>query len=316
MSSTVFGPWHWAAFLAAVLALLAVDLGLGRRSEGLVPPRRALLASAGFVAAALAFAAFLWARAGGKPALDFLAGFVVEKALSVDNVFVILVTLGSFRVPEALWRRVLTLGILGALVMRGALILAGTTLIRHVHAATYLLGALLVFTALKLLFGKKEEQPAGEEPPRVVRLARRFFPVTAGPRGARFFVREAGRWHLTPLFLALLAVEVGDVVFAADSIPAVMAITTDPFLVFTSNVFAILGLRSLFFALRGLVARFHYLEAGVSLVLLFVGGKMLLAPVVAVSTAASLAVIGLLLAGAVIASARRERGLAQEGAAS
>jgi tellurite resistance protein TerC len=314
--SSPFGPAHWAAFVAVVLVLLALDLGLGRRADGLVSPRRALLASAGFVAAALGFAAFLRVRLGAGPALDFLAGFVVEKALSVDNVFVILVTLTAFRVPEASWRRVLTLGILGALVMRGALIVAGTSLLHHVHAATYLLGALLVVTALKLLFAKKDEPAPDAPPPLVVRLCRRFFPVTAEHRGGRFFVREAGRLHLTPLFLALVAVEVGDVVFAADSIPAVMAITTDPFLVFTSNVFAILGLRSLFFALRGLVARFHYLEAGVSLVLLFVGGKMLLASFVSISTPASLAVIGLLLAGAVVASARREQALAREGAAS
>lgn len=313
--SSPFGPWHWAVFVAVVLALLAFDLGLGRGAERPVTPRRALLTSAGFVAAALAFAGFLRVRLGPGPALDFLAGFVVEKALSVDNIFVILVTLTAFGIPEAQWRRVLTLGILGALVMRGALIVAGTSLLHHVHAATYLLGALLVFTALKLLLGKKDEAaPEATHP--VVRLARRFFPVTADHHGARFFVREAGRLHLTPLFLALLVVEVSDVVFAADSIPAVMAITTDPFLVFTSNVFAILGLRSLFFALRGLVLRFHYLEAGVSLVLLFVGGKMLLAPFVAISTAASLAVIGLLLAFAVLASARREQALARGGAAS
>lgn len=313
--SAPFGPVAWAVFIAGVLALLALDLGLGRRAPRPVSTRQALLASAGFVALALAFAGFLWARAGARAALDFLTGYIIEKALSVDNVFFILVTLTSFRVPEALFRRVLALGIVGALVMRGTLVLAGTSLIHHVHAATYVLGALLVATAVRLLVaGEKEPAPPARHP--AVRLCRRLFPTVEDHDDGRFLVRRDGRWHLTPLLLALVAVEVGDVVFAADSIPAVLAVTTDPFVVFTSNVFAILGLRSLFFALRGLVARFHYLAAGVSLILLFVGGKMLLASILPVSTAASLAVIALVLTGAVGASAWRERALAREGAAS
>jgi tellurite resistance protein TerC len=194
--------------------------------------------------------------------------------------------------------------------MRGALIVAGTSLLHYVHFATYVLGALLLVTAVRLLLARDEAPTPPERHP-IVRLASRLFPVVAEHRGSRFFVREAGRWAMTPLFLALLAVEVGDVVFAADSIPAVLAISTDPFLVFTSNVLAILGLRSLFFVVRGAVARFHYLKAGVSLVLLFIGAKMLLAPVFPIPTAASLAVIGLLLAGAAAASAWRERRIAE-----
>jgi tellurite resistance protein TerC len=302
-------------FTAGVVAALVLDLGIGGRASRPVSPRQALVASAGFVALAIGFAGFLWARAGARPALDFLAGYVVEKALSVDNVFFILVTLTSFRVPEAHFRRVLTLGIFGALVMRGALILAGASLIRHVHAATYVLGAILVVTAVRLLVSG-DEAPAPPDRSPVVRLCRRVFPVTPDHEEGRFFVRRGGRWHVTPLLLALLAVEVGDVVFAADSIPAVLAITADPFLVFTSNVLAILGLRSLFFALRGLLDRFHYLEGGVALILLFIGAKMLLALVFPISTAASLAVIGVVLAGALGASVWRAEALGRKGAAS
>lgn len=315
MPSTAFGPWLSAGFVVLIFALLAVDLGVLRKTPRTVGPREALVFTAGWVALALAFAGFVWARAGSGPALDFLTAYVVEKALSIDNVFFILVTLVSFGVPEALWHRVLSLGILGAVVMRGTLILAGTSLLRYVHAATYVLGGILLVTAVRLLLAKDEEPtPPARHP--VVRLASRIFPVIGEHREGRFFVRDAAKWCVTPLFLALCVVEVGDVVFAADSIPAVLAISTDPFLVFTSNVLAILGLRSLFFVVRGAVARFHYLKAGVSLVLLFIGAKMLLAPVLAIPTAASLAVIGALLAGAAAASAWRDRRLALERTAS
>jgi tellurite resistance protein TerC len=300
-----------AVFVTVLLALLLLDLGVLRRTPREIGPREALLASAAWIGLALAFAGGLWASRGSTPALEFLAGYVIEKALSVDNVFVILVTLGAFAVPPALWHRVLTAGVLGALLMRGALIAAGASLLHAFHAATVVLGGVLVVTAVRLARAQGEAPPGGQG--RALGLVRRVFPVTSGYRGARFFVREGARWWATPLLGALVAVEVSDLIFAADSIPAVFAVTTDPFVVFTSNAFAILGLRSLFFALRGMVERFHYLQAGVSLVLLFVGAKMLLAPLFQVPTAASLAVIGLLLAGAVGASTVRERRLAREG---
>ena len=304
-------PISVAIFVAVVLLLLLVDLGVLRRTPREVGTREALLASAAWISLALAFACVLWARRGSGPALEFLAGYVIEKALSVDNVFVILVTLGAFAVPAALWHRVLTLGVVGALVMRGALILAGASLLQAVHAATYVLGGVLVVTALRLAFGRDDAPAPGRS--RAMTFVRRFVPVVDGYRGARFFVREGGRWCATPLLGVIVAVEVSDVIFAADSIPAIFAVTTDPFVVFTSNVCAVLGLRSLFFALRGMVERFYYLKTGVSLVLLFVGAKMLLAPVLQVPIAASLAVIALLLAGAAGASTVRERRLAREG---
>jgi tellurite resistance protein TerC len=305
-------PLSLALFVAVLLALLLLDLGVLRRKPREIGPREALLASAAWIGLALAFAGGLWARRGAGPALDFLAGYVIEKALSVDNVFVILVTLGAFAVPPALWHRVLAAGVVGALLMRGALIVAGASLLHAFHAATVVLGGVLVVTAVRLVrAGGGEAPPPGQGA--ALRLVRRVFPVTSGFQGARFFVREGGRWWATPLLVALVAVEVSDLIFAADSIPAVFAVTTDPFVVFTSNAFAILGLRSLFFALRGMVERFHYLQTGVSLVLLFVGAKMLLAPFFVVPTAASLAVIGLLLAGAMGASTVRERRLAREG---
>ncbi|APR78251.1 Integral membrane protein TerC [Minicystis rosea] len=314
MPSIAFGPWLMAGLLVLVVALLAVDLGLLRRTPRSIGPREALVSAGAWVVLALVFAGVLWARVGAGPALDFVTGYVVEEALSVDNVFFILVTLVSFGVPEALWHRVLSLGILGAVVMRGALIFAGASLLRYVHAATYVLGAVLVITAIRLLLARDEAAPTPARHP-VVRLVRRFLPVVDEHRGARFFVREGGRWHATPILLALVVVEVGDVVFAADSIPAVLAITTDPVVVFTSNILAVLGLRSLFFAIRGLVERFHYLKAGVSLVLVFIGAKMLLAPIWSISTMLSLAVIGAVLAGAMVASSVRSLRLAREGAA-
>jgi tellurite resistance protein TerC len=308
---SIGSPLLSAGFVLVVLALLLFDLGVLRRAPREIGPREALLASAAWVALALAFAGALCFHCGATPALEFLAGYVIEKALSVDNVFVILVALGAFAVPPALWHRVLTLGLVGALLMRGVLIVAGASLLRAVHCATYVFGAVLLVTAVRLCLSR-ESAPAAAPGP-ALGLVRRFLPVVEGYRGARFFVREGGRLSATPLLLALVTVEVSDVVFAVDSIPAVFAVTTDPFVVFTSNVFAILGLRSLFFALRGMVERFFYLKAGVSLVLLFVGAKMLLAPVFQVSIAASVSVIALLLAGALCASMVRERRLAQEG---
>lgn len=314
MPSIAFGPWLMAGLLVLVVALLAVDLGVLRRTPRSIGPREALLSAGAWVALSLAFAGVLWARMGAGPALDFVTGYVVEEALSVDNVFFILVTLVSFGVPEALWHRVLSLGILGAVVMRGTLIFAGASLLRYVHAATYVLGAILVLTAIRLLLARDEAPtPPARHP--VVRLVRRFLPVVGEHRGTSFFVREGGRWHATPLLLALVVVEVGDVVFAADSIPAVLAITTDPIVVFTSNILAVLGLRSLFFAIRGLVERFHYLKAGVSLVLVFVGAKMLFAPILHVSTPVSLLVIAGVLGAAMGASSIRAVRLAREGGA-
>jgi len=304
------GPWLFPGFIVFVLALLALDLGVLRRGAREISVRQALAWSAGWIGLALAFAGLLYARFGARPALEFLTGYVIEKALSVDNLFVILLILTSFAVPRALFHKVLSLGILGAIVMRGALIIAGAALVEHVHAVTYVFGAILAFTAIKLL-RERESEPAPVERHPAVRFIRRFFPVVNTFSGDRFLVKDGARRAATPLLLALVTVEVSDLVFATDSIPAIFAVTTDPFIVFTSNIFAVLGLRSLFFALEGLLSRFHHLKVGLALVLLFVGAKMLLAKVLVVPVGVSLAAIALILSGAVIASSLHRKEVSQ-----
>jgi len=238
----------------------------------------------------------LWLGAG----LEFTTGYLIEKALSIDNIFVFVVIFQAFSIPVLHQHRVLFWGILGALVMRAAFIFAGTALLERFHWTLYLFGALLLVTGLKLLRSKRET--AEPKQSGVVRLASRFIPVTSGLREGRFFVREDGRSLATPLFLALVAVELSDLLFAVDSIPAIFGVTRDPFIVFTSNIFAILGLRSLYFLLAGIVTRFRYLSVGLALVLVFVGLKMMLTDVYALPVTASLAVVALLIGGAILVS--------------
>jgi integral membrane protein, TerC family len=300
-------PALWLAFNAFVILMLILDLLVFHRKAHEISVKEALLTSAAWIALALAFNVGVYFWRGGETALQFLSGYLIEKSLSVDNIFVFILVFAAFGVPAAHQFRVLFWGVLGALVMRGALILAGSALLEHFHWVIYLFGAFLVLTGAKMAFGK-EAEPHPERNP-LVRLARRVLPMTDGFEGGKFFVRRSGALAATPLLLVLIVIETTDLVFAVDSIPAVFAVTEDPFIVYTSNVFAILGLRALYFALAGVVAKFRYLKPALALILAFVGAKMLLSGLVHIPTAASLAVIGGILAAAValsLLSARRD----------
>ncbi len=300
---SVGSPALWGGFLVFVLAMLALDLGVFNRKAHTPSLKEALGFTIFWIALAVGFNVLVYFWFGKKVALEFTTGYVVEKALSVDNLFVFLVLFRSLAVPSDMQHRVLFWGILGALVTRGIFILAGAALIQNFGWIMYVFGAFLVFTGFKLL-AQREVEPHPERNV-LVRLFVRFFPVTAGYRGAHFFVVEAGRRMATPLFVALVAAEATDIVFAVDSIPAIFAITTDPFIVFTSNVFAILGLRALFFLLAGVMDRFHYLKYGLSLVLIFIGLKMVVIDLFHVPIQASLLIILGLLGGSIAASLLR-----------
>jgi len=299
-AETIGSPMMWGGFLAFVAAMLALDLGVFHREAHRVSVREAAGWSLAWVVLALAFAAGLGAWFGHDRALEFTAGWLIEKALAVDNIFVFVVIFRAFGIPEIHQHRVLFWGVFGALVMRAAFIFAGGAFLAHFHWGIYVFGAILIATGLKLLFERGEEMHPEENP--AVRLFRRFMPVTHELAGDRFFVERSGRRFATPLLLALVTVEVTDLVFAVDSIPAIFAVTSDPFIVFTSNIFAILGLRSLYFLLAGVIDRFAYLKVGLAAVLVFVGGKMVLADVVKLPIEASLGVIAAILAAAVLAS--------------
>ena len=297
---SIGSPMLWGGFVAFVIAMLALDLGVFHRKAHVVGFREALAWSAVWIALALLFNGFVAWRFGSQLGVEFLTGYLIEKSLSVDNIFVFLVIFSGLGIPLRLQHRVLFWGILSALVLRAAMILAGAALLARFHWLIYVFGAFLIFTGVKLFRNRgKEEHP--EESP-VMRLARRLIPSTPRLHGERFFVRENGRWLATPLLMALLMVEVTDVVFAVDSIPAIFAVTSDPFIVFTSNIFAILGLRSLFFLLAGLVEKFVYLKVGLSAVLVFVGAKMTLIDFVKIPALVSLAIVLALLGGAMLAS--------------
>jgi tellurite resistance protein TerC len=302
---TVGTPLLWAGFIVFVLAMLAIDLGVFHRKAHSVSLREAVAWSAVWVALSAAFNVGVYVFFGKERALEFTTAYLVEKALSVDNIFVIAVIFSTFAMPAAYQHRVLFWGILGALVLRAGFILAGGAFVARFHWALYVFGAVLAFTGVRLLF--QREDKIDPQKNLALRAARRVLPMTDGHRDGRFVVREGGRLLVTPLLLTLIVVEATDLVFAADSIPAIFGISRDPFIVFTSNVFAILGLRSLYFLLAGVMDRFHYLKIGLALVLIFVGGKMLLEDFFRVPIAASLGVITALIAGAVIASLLRPR---------
>ncbi|HZP59716.1 MAG TPA: TerC family protein [Opitutaceae bacterium] len=294
--------WAWTVFFVCIALLLALDLGLIRRESHPVPMGEALKWCAVWISLALGFNALVWWWRGDEAAEQFLAGYLVELGMSVDNLFVFLLVFAWFKVKPAWQHRVLFWGILGAVIMRGAFILAGVSLLQRFHWIIYLFGAFLVFTGVRLALPKKSTAEIEPEKNPVVRLFRRFFPVAAEFDGPKFFTRENGLRLATPLFLALLVVETTDLVFALDSLPAVLAITTDVFVALTSNIFAVLGLRSLYFALSGLMPHFRFLKAGLAVIMVFVGIKMLAAPWISVSTALSLGVIGTVLLLAVLAS--------------
>lgn len=268
-------PWHFIGFIACVLVFLALDLGVFHRHAHVVKFGEALAWTAVWFALAMLFAGGLVPLRGQKEALEFLTGYLIELSLSMDNVFVIALIFSYFSVPAIHQHRVLFWGILGALIMRGAMIGAGVVLISMLSWVLYLFGAFLVYSGFKMLVAETKVDP---EKNRILRLARRLYPVTPHLDGQKFMTHWQGRKALTPLALVLLMVETTDLIFALDSIPAIFAVTTKPFIVFTSNVFAILGLRSLYFVLAGAIDYFRYLKVGLSLVLVLIGVKMLLDP--------------------------------------
>jgi tellurite resistance protein TerC len=295
----------WIGFNLFVLAMLALDLGVFHRQAHDVSVKEASIWSVAWIALALAFNVGLFFWRGGEVALQFFTGYLIEKSLSVDNIFVFVLIFTYFAVPPIYQHRVLFYGILGALVMRAAMIAAGAALIKEFHWIIYLFGAFLIVTGIRMALHRNEAFHPEQNP--VVRLVRRVIPVTPDYHGQRFFVQQAGVLMATPLFLALVLIEFTDLVFAVDSIPAIFAVTTDPFIVYTSNVFAILGLRSLYFVLRGAVDRFHYLKLSLAAVLTFVGVKMVLTDLYKIPVGLSLAVIATLLALGIVASLLRDR---------
>lgn len=291
----------WIIFNAVILFLVMIDLAAVNRGGRVLSFKQALLSSLAWIALALAFAAFLHRWMGGVKSLEFITGYVIEEALSVDNLFVFILLFRYFKVPEEQERTVLFWGILGALIMRGAFIIAGVTLVRRFEWILYVLGAFLVYSGFGLMRGGEDEQVDPSRNP-VLKLARRFLPVSQNYAGKYFFVTEQGRRFATPLFVVLLVVETTDILFATDSIPAILAISRDPFIVYTSNVFAILGLRSLFFALSRLMKLFHYLNYGLAVVLMFIGVKMLIAAKYRIPTGIALLVIAVVLGASVLVS--------------
>jgi tellurite resistance protein TerC len=303
--------WLWAGFLAFIVAMLAVDLGLFQRRAHAVSIREAALWTGVWIGLALAFNAVIYLWHGKEPALQFFTGYLIEKALSVDNLFVFVLVFTVFGVPAMYQHRVLFWGVVGALIMRGIFIAAGTALLHQFEWVMYIFGAFLVFTAIKLVRGGETQIDPEQNP--LVKLLRRVMPVTGRFHGEAFFVRHAGVLMATPLLLVLLVVESTDLVFALDSIPAVLAVTQDPFLVYTSNVFAILGLRALYFVLAGAMSKFHYLKPALAVILGFVGLKMLAAEFYKVPIELSLLVIVGVLAVGVAASAVHNRQVAHAG---
>ena len=297
-----FPLWAWAAFTCFVLAVLALDLFVLHRSAREVSLREAGLWSAIWVVFGVGFGVLLWAWRGGGTAQAYLAGYLIEKSLSVDNVFVYAVIFSMFAVAPRYQHRMLMYGILGALGMRAVFITSGAALLGTFHPTVYLFGALLLYTAIQTLRpGGREVRPDQNV---AVRVLRRVIPVTGQPRGQRFIVREDGRWLATPLLVALVAVETTDVIFAVDSIPAIFAITTDTFVVFTSNVFALLGMRSLYFLLAGAARRFRYLQPGIGVILAGVAVKMLLTDIYATPIWAAPAFVAAVLSAVAALSLR------------
>jgi tellurite resistance protein TerC len=298
--------WLWIGFNLFVLAMLALDLGVFHRHAHVVTFKESIAWTTIWVALALLFNAGIWHLAGSQKALEFFTGYVIEKSLSVDNVFVFAMLFSYFAVPLLYQHKVLFWGVLGALVMRAAMIAVGAALISEFSWVIYLFGAFLILTGVKMVV-KREEEIHPERNP-VVRWFKKLIPVTEGYREDRFFVVERGLRHATPLFVVLLLVEFSDLIFALDSIPAIFAVTTDTFIVYTSNVFAILGLRSLYFALAGVMDKFHYLKIGLGVVLAFVGVKMLLAhSPYKLDTLLSLGVVIGILAASIVVSILRPK---------
>lgn len=312
--------WLWVGFNLFVLGMLALDLGVFHRHAHAVTIKEATLWSVAWITLAMIFNAglyFFWdviapgsAYTNGEAALAFFTGYLIEKSLSVDNIFVFVLIFTYFAVPAVYQHRVLFWGILGALLMRGILIVIGAALLKEFHWIIYVFGAFLIFTGIKMAFHKTEEMHPEDNP--LVRLVRRLMPITNTYEGDNFFIRRAGVLMATPLFLVLVIVESTDLIFAVDSIPAIFAVTQDPFIVYTSNVFAILGLRSLYFLLAGFMDKFYYLKFGLSVILTFVGIKMVMIDIYKIPIGLSLAVIAGVLVVAVVASLWQGQRLARQ----
>ncbi|HEX7837735.1 MAG TPA: TerC/Alx family metal homeostasis membrane protein [Kofleriaceae bacterium] len=303
MSELVVPAWAWGLLAGVMLLLITIDL-VAHRGDRIDSRSRALMWSVVWIAVAIGFGLFVAVWFGAAAAEQYFAAYLLEKSLSVDNLFLFVVVFGALGIPLAEQRRVLTWGILGALVMRGAFIALGVAMLHRWHEITYVFGAILVVTALKMLKG------GDGEPSRLLGWVERHLPWTRERSGHHFVVRRGGRWLATPLLVALIAIELTDVVFALDSIPAAFAVSDEPFVIYSSNVFAVLGLRALYVVLLGMIGQLRYLKYGLSAVIAFAGAKMLAAPWITISPIASVGVIGLVIGAAAAASvyaSRRER---------
>lgn len=298
--ATLASPAVWLGFAVLVVLVLVIDLGVFNRKAHVVHPREALVWTGVWVALALAFGVFVWRRFGANAAEEYITGYAIEKALSVDNLFVMYAVFTALSIPALYQHRVLFWGILGAVVLRAIMVFAGVALLSRFHWLIFIFGGFLVLTGLKMLVRKDDHSPL--EKSRVMKAIRRILPVSDQLHDGKMLVRVGGVLTATPLCLALIAIEASDAVFAVDSIFAIFAVTTDPFIVLTSNVFAILGLRSLYFVLAGAAERFKYVQPGLALVLVFVGVKMAISDWVKIPVLASLGVIVFLVGGSVTAS--------------
>ncbi len=295
----------WIGFIVLIFILLALDLGVFHRKAHVIKMKEAILLSLFWISIAVMFNIWIYFQFGEQKALEFLTGYVIEKALSVDNLFVFLMVFSYFHVSSIYQHKILFWGILGALIMRAIFIAAGVTLIQQFHAVIYIFGAFLVITGIKMaLMGDTKIEP--EKNP-VLKFLRKVMPVAEDYHDDKFFIKRAGKYFATPLFVVLVVVESTDIIFAVDSIPAILAITTDPFIVYTSNVFAILGLRALYFALAGVMPMFYYLNYGLSAILAFVGTKMLVSDYYKVPITVSLGVVAAILIASVALSVIRAR---------
>ena len=302
--------WMWAVFISLVLGLLALDLGVLHKNSKEIGVRESLLMSGFYIAIGLAFGGWIWYQSGQQSAMEYVTGFVVEKSLAMDNIFIIAMIFSYFAIPRQYQHRVLLWGILGVIILRGIMIAGGAAIVENFHWVLYLFAAFLVFTGLKMLFSSDhDEADIGNN--RILKFLRSRLPVTEKLHGEKFFVKETDattgklKTFVTPLFLALIMVEIADLIFAVDSIPAIFAITTDPFIVYTSNIFAILGLRALYFALAALIHRFAYLKYALAAVLVFVGSKIFVADMLGIAKippAVSLGVTVAILATGIIGS--------------
>ncbi|MBD7940320.1 TerC family protein [Brevundimonas guildfordensis] len=309
--------WMWAGFLTVVVALLALDLGLFNRNDHEIGVRESLGLSAFYIAVAFAFGAWMWSRLGADSAIDYLTAYAVEKSLAMDNVFVIALIFSAFSVPRLYQHRVLFWGVLGVIVLRAIMIGGGAVLVARYHWVLYLFAGFLIITGVRMFFARGVETDIEDN--RVLKWCRRRMRVTPGLHGHAFFVRAPNRsgqlaLHATPLFLALVTIEFADVIFAVDSVPAVFAITTDAYVVYTSNIFAILGLRALYFALAAVIHRFAYLKQALAVLLVFIGAKVFAAPLLGlekIPPVFSLSVTAAILIAGVVWSLWRTRAEAE-----